>query len=85
MSRFRAERTTAHSDIATARAALAKVRVRLVLIGIAGVSAGALGWEWTGQIRWWGLAVIGLGALLTLIPIRAVIRGIDRNHDSREA
>ena len=60
-----------------ARDQLASTRWRFALIGVAGIAAGVGGLLWTGQLRWLALAVMGLGALLSVIPVQMVVRQVD--------
>jgi hypothetical protein len=61
-----------------ARDRLASTRWRFGLIGLIGIAAGAGGWLSTGEWRWWGLAAVGLGALLSVIPVQDVVRQVDK-------
>ena len=61
-----------------ARDRLAGARWRFALIGVIGIAAGAGGWLWSGEWRWWGLAIVGLGSLLSVIPVQVVVRQVDK-------
>jgi hypothetical protein len=61
---------------------MAMIRWRLALIGVIGIAAGAGGWLLTAQWRWWGMAIVGLGALLSVILVQVVVRDVDRQQSN---